>query len=301
MNSNAVRRVAITGASGLIGRRLCDFFLHQGWQVRALVRQLERYPAAADGPGFYHCDLPQTIDPAGLEGADVLIHAAYATRGENAVDARRVNEEGSERLFELAQRQGVGTVLFVSSFSARADARSYYGRSKFAVEQMLRPGRDLSLRAGLVLAAEGGLFRRIVGILERSRFTPLVGGNQHVQTLHVDDLCVSCQQAVVRNITGVLHVAEPAGQTFAELLGLVLLHLRRRCLLIPVPSGPVWAALRLAEALRIPLAVTSENVLGIRSLEAVRVDADLSLLGITARAATESVPELISVSTTGNE
>ncbi len=291
--------VAVTGATGLIGRHLCDAFRRRGWQVRALVRDLEGYPFAEPGVMRFACDLPDRIDEAGLRGADVLLHAAYTTRFTNRDEARRVNEDGSRRLFVLARQEGVGQVLFLSSFSARADAPSYYGRSKFAIEQELDPAHDLTVRAGLVLAADGGLFQRIVGVVRRARLLPLVGGRQVVQTVHVADLCRACVRALDCGVTGLVHVAEPVGLPFADLLQLVAHHLGRRRLLVPVPFAPVLAALRLAEWLRLPLGVSSENLLGMRALRALPVAADLARLGVEVRDARASVAELLAPAAPG--
>ena len=264
-DSDPLPCVAVTGATGLIGRHLCRHLADHGWRVRGLVRDPERL---SPGPGveYFRCDLPDELDPAGLEGADVLIHAAYATRNQGPDDAHRVNELGSQRLFELARCHGVGQIVFLSSFSSRPDACSYYGRSKYAVEGLLDRDRDLALRAGLVLAADGGLFCRIVSMLRRARLVPLVGGSRIVQTLHVADLCHVCQRAIEGRVTGLLHAAEPQGEAFCDLLRLVLRHLQRRCVLLPVPFAPVWAGLRLAERLGVRLGVNSDNLLGIQTL-----------------------------------
>ncbi|HET6879654.1 MAG TPA: NAD(P)-dependent oxidoreductase [Pirellulales bacterium] len=284
--------VAVTGATGLIGRHLCRRLSNQGWRVRGLVRDPERL-SPGTGVEYFRCDLPDQLDPAGLEGADVLIHAAYATRNQEPDDARRVNELGSQRLFELARRQGVGQIVFLSSFSSRPDALSYYGRSKYAVEGLLDRDRDLALRAGLVLAADGGLFCRIVRMLRRARLVPLVGGSRIVQTLHIADLCHVCQRAIEGKVTGLLHAAEPRGEAFHDLLRLVLQHLRRRCVLLPVPFAPVWAGLRLAERLGVRLGVNSDNLLGIQALRPIRVEEDLARLGVEVRPSAKSVAALM--------
>ncbi len=286
--------VAITGANGLIGRHLCRAFRQRNYRVHAFLR--------CPGGDFsqdpmierYYCNLPHAIDARGLHGVDVLIHAAYMTRFSNVREARAVNEVGSERLFALARQAGVRQIVFLSSFSARADARSCYGRSKFAVEQLLDLCRDTALRAGLVLASDGGLFQRIVAFLKRARIVPLVGGGrQIVQTLHIDDLCQACLAAVERVVTGTIHVAEPDGLPFRDLLSLVAEQLQRRCWQWSVPAAPVLAVLRFAEMMKIPLGVSSDNLLGLKVLRPVPVESDLTRLGLIVRSASESVGDLI--------
>jgi NADH dehydrogenase len=283
--------VAITGANGLIGRHLCAAFRREGYRVRALVRCPCRHTADIEK---FTCDLPQSIDPKALDGADILVHAAYMTRFSNVREARAVNEVGSARLVTLARKAGVRQIVFLSSFSARADARSCYGRSKFAVEQLLDSQRDTALRAGLVLASDGGLFQRIVAFLKRARIVPLVGGGrQIVQTIHIDDLCQACLNVTRVPVTGLVNVAEPNGLPFRDLLRLVAERLGRPCWQLPVPAAPVMAVLRITEMLRLPLGVSSENLLGLQLLRPVAVGADLTRLGLALRAARQSIADLI--------
>jgi nucleoside-diphosphate-sugar epimerase len=286
--------IAITGASGMIGRHLCDHFRSLGWNVRAMMRDPSTYPFRERGIERARVDLAHGPYPDECtQGADVVIHAAYTTRFTDVGNARRVNEMGTERVLDAARDANVRRFVFVSSLAARKDALSYYGRSKFALEQLLDPTRDLIVRPGLVLARDGGLAHRLAGIIATTRVVPLVdGGDQIVQTVHVDDLCVAFERAVERGITGAVNVAEPDGMPMREFLRLLAESRGVRAMALPLPVTPMLLALRTAERLGIPLPFTSENLLGIFAIRHVPTRADLDRLGITVRTARESVAAL---------
>src|SRR5262249_58759174 len=64
--------VAVTGASGFLGRALCARLVARGIEVRALVRD----SAAFSLPGVTRaarCDLPDMIDESALAGATPLL------------------------------------------------------------------------------------------------------------------------------------------------------------------------------------------------------------------------------------
>lgn len=130
-------RIALTGASGLVGRFLLGAFRAEGHEVETL-------------PGW------RLGQPAPLEGCAALVHAAFAHvpgkyRGGEGDDPERfvaLNRDGSLRLFEQAKAAGVGQVVFLSS-RAVYDAlpagtplpdgtavtpRSLYGRVKAEAE-----------------------------------------------------------------------------------------------------------------------------------------------------------------------
>lgn len=293
MSEASPRTVAITGASGLLGRHLCDHFRRVGWEVRALVRQTSGYPFVEAGICRYRFLLPGHIEQEALRGADVLIHCAYMMRFTNLPEARQVDEEGTRRLLAAAREAGVECFVFVSSTSAHAAAESYYGRSKHALEQIMDPMRDLIVRPGLILAADEGLFHRVAELIRRTGLVPLFwGGRQIVQTVHVDDLCTAFERSLDRDLRGVITVAEPEGLTMQELLRLTAERLGRPYLMLPLPAAPMLTLLRLIERAGVPLPISSENLLGLKSLRHVSTAADLERLGQRVRTARESLASL---------
>lgn len=291
--STANRTIAITGATGLLGRALCREFARSGWNVRAGVRHPADYQPPAPGVTPFECLLPERIAEAGLRGADVCIHAAYVTRFTNLAEARRVNEDGTRAVLELARRCGVRQFVFLSTCSAHEGARSYYGRSKFLLEQSLDLQRDLVLRPGLVLA-NGGLFARMCDWVRNSRVVPVFGGGkQLVQTIHIDDFCAAMLRAVELEKTGRIVLAETPATTMRELLEAMAQRLRRRPWFLAVPVTPVLAVLRATEALGLRLPVSSENLLGV--LSATYQDPSRAAeLGVRIRSFRESIDVLSS-------
>jgi|RhiMethySRZTD1v2_1073278.scaffolds.fasta_scaffold04353_14 dihydroflavonol-4-reductase len=293
--ASSQRSIAVTGASGFIGRRLCDHFRRLGWDVRALVRRTSEYPYGEAGVRMFRCDLPEDIDPDGLRGADVLIHCAYMTRFTDLEAARRVNDAGTRRLVALAADAGVPRSLFLSSQSAHEGARSYYGRSKLELERLFPPDRDVVFRSGLVIARTGdGLFHRMCETVKKSKVIPLFGGGrQPIQTLHADDLCRAAQAAVEKGLTGLFTVAEPRALEMRELLRGIAARLHRSPLFVPFPMLPALAALRCIELLRIPFPVSSENLVGMQCLRFVDTTSDLARLGVEARPAVASLDDAL--------
>ena len=111
-------RVLVTGGGGLVGRFVVAAALARGAQVTVTGRSAPRLPA---GVGF----LPWSLDaaPPPLDGVDLLVHAAFSHlpgryrggEGDDPDGFRRLNVDGTARLFERARRDGVGRVVFVSS------------------------------------------------------------------------------------------------------------------------------------------------------------------------------------------
>lgn len=154
--------VVITGAAGLVGSALALDLAAHGWRVRALVRDVSAPAAlaltrASTAIEVLPTVLPGAIDPgafAGLTHRDVVVHAAYATRGGRERVQRATNEDGTRRVLGLVRASGA-RFAFVSSIAADTRARAYYARSKGELEALLDPGATSSSVRGWCSARAG--------------------------------------------------------------------------------------------------------------------------------------------------
>ena len=130
--------VALTGATGFIGRRLIPALQGGGFRVRALVRR--------DDPRLAGCQVEQCLgaleDPTSLAaftaGADAVVHAAGLVLAAHPGQFHEVNVAGTRRLAETAAAAAVPRFLMISSLAAREPGLSPYAASKHAAEAALR-------------------------------------------------------------------------------------------------------------------------------------------------------------------
>jgi nucleoside-diphosphate-sugar epimerase len=293
--SRPARAVAVTGASGFVGRALCTHLVARGVETRPLVRDPTAFSLAGAAPAA-RCDLPDVLDEASLAGAHAVVHCAYATREPDQARARRVNEDGTRRLLDASRRAGVASFVFVSTVAAYAGAPSYYARSKFELEGLLDLDRDAIVRPGLIIGRGGhGLFQQLLDNMRRLHVVPLFGGGQQpVQTVHLDDLCEALARVLERDLHGGFNVAEPIPVTFREFLTAMAARSRTRCVFLPLPARPVLAAVRTIESMHLPFPLRSESILGLQGMRAVDTASDLRRLGVRARSAGESLTDVFS-------
>jgi nucleoside-diphosphate-sugar epimerase len=108
--------VAMTGASGFIGKVLLAQLLSAGWKVRVLTREPQKWSVSAS-VDIFAGDLVETRDWSGfLLGVDVVINAAAEIRQPELMMA--VNVQGPERLLHAALVAGVRRWVQLSSVGA---------------------------------------------------------------------------------------------------------------------------------------------------------------------------------------
>ncbi len=131
-----MRRIAVTGGTGFIGRHVVTRALDLGFAVNALTRT-DRPPES--GLTWIRGDLE---DRAALEkllhDADMLVHIAGQVRGANQQDFDSINVDGLARTLDaFCQGDPTRPVLLLSSLAAREPDLSFYAGSKRRGERLL--------------------------------------------------------------------------------------------------------------------------------------------------------------------
>jgi len=128
--------LAITGATGFVGRAVLDEALRRGMEVRALARRPQR---ARAGVEWVRGELGDERALKRLVGrASVVIHIAGVVNAPDAAGFDEGNVRGTLNVVNAALALGVGRFVHVSSLAAREPELSLYGASKRKGEQIVK-------------------------------------------------------------------------------------------------------------------------------------------------------------------
>lgn len=130
--------IALTGATGFVGRHTLARLLESKARVKALVRP-GRQLASADGLSCISGSLERTDSLSDLvRGCDAVIHIAGSISGRNYVELAKTNASGCHRLITAIRKQAPDArLVHVSSLAAREPALSDYAASKRAGEDLV--------------------------------------------------------------------------------------------------------------------------------------------------------------------
>lgn len=130
-----VPTLAITGATGFVGRVLVRRALAEGWQVRALTRSAQPHWA---GVAWVQGTLetPDALLEL-LQGCDAVIHVAGVVNAPDRAGFEAGNVTGTLSVVEAARKAGVERFIHVSSLAAREPELSNYGWSKAKAETIV--------------------------------------------------------------------------------------------------------------------------------------------------------------------
>ncbi len=243
-------KVAISGASGLVGNTLRDFLVTGGHEVRPMKR----------GPGG------AAIDREALEGADAVVHRVGAgVADQRWTDARKRELHASRADFtralvgELARLKvpprvlgsasGVGIYgdrgdeeLDETSVPGKAgdDGPAFLARVCAGWEEEALAARAFTrvaiVRMGTVLSAKGGALAKLVPPVSAGVGGPVGSGKQWMAWICLEDVVGAIHELLFRDeLEGIFNLVSPElhpNKEFMRMLGLVL----RRPTITPAPG-----------------------------------------------------------------
>ena len=237
---NGLARVAVTGASGFVGRAVIAALLADRpvTAVRGLVRDPARDVALLPaGLALRAADVtrPETLRGA-FDGMDAVVHTV-AIPTERRASFAAVNVAGTRAVVAEAERAGVGLLVHLSAIGASPASPYPFLRSKGDGEAAVTGSSipHLVLRPSVLFGPGDDFFPRLRFSL-RFPVVPLPGGGRaRFQPLHVADLAAAIHRALADGITGTHEVGGPEAVSYRELLAETMRGSGARRPTVPLP------------------------------------------------------------------
>ncbi len=252
------KKIAVTGASGLIGSALCAQLKSDGHQVIKVVRRAAR---VADEVSWN--PLKGEIDLAGLEGADAVFHLAGAGVGDKRWSAAYRSEILNSRLLSTTTIANACEQIQPEVFIS-ASAIGYYGETgDRSVTETDRGGEDflsivcrewelvanqapsvrtVKLRTGLVLDPTGGALGRMLPIFKFGLGGKLGSGKQWWSWITLHDQIRAMIFLMNSKIEGPVNITSPNPVTNQQFTAALARALKRPAF-FPAPAFALRAVL----------------------------------------------------------
>jgi len=266
-------RCFITGISSFLGAQLAQRLVAGGWAVGGSVRR-QGSPIPTGAFPVATIRLGEPFDKELFSGVNLVVHCAH----DFGTDGFERNTMGTQTLHAAAKLSDVRRQIYVSSYSARPDALSRYGRTKYELEQFfLRQGATI-VRPGLVIGT-GGMFGRMMRALLKSPVIPLVdGGLDLVPVIGIRDF-VQAMMVILhnsgRNVYNLFNREQVSVRSLSERICRLA---GRKPLFVGMSYRNAMLLLDLAQKLHLPVPVAQDSLRSLKQNQQSIHESDLSTL-----------------------
>jgi len=248
MSSQSKNLVTVFGGTGFVGRHIVKQLSAHGVAVRVAARHphMIAIPAALGGPIEYvEADILNEASVAeAVSGASTVVNAVslYFERGEFTFDT--IHVQGARRIAQLSLAAGVKRLIHVSGIGVRADSPSRFVQARAAGEMAVREAFPCAVmvRPSVIFGPKDAFLSGLEKATRAPILAPLFGnGNQYLQPVYVEDVAEAIQKLVQTElaVAPIYELGGPDIFSYRTLLELVLQHLNRSRLMMPIPF-PVW-------------------------------------------------------------
>jgi len=256
-------KIAITGATGFVGRHLARSLSYRGHKLVLIARGLDgrdRTVRRVHGAQFHAASVTDEEELVRVfEGCDGVAHCAGINREIGEQSYAKIHIEGMQAVVNAARRAGVKKIALMSFLRARPGCGSGYHESKWRAEEIVRSsGLDYTiLKAGVIYGRGDHLLDHLARSIMTVRLFAQVGWkDEPVRPVAVEDVVRLFEASLAegRLSRRTVAVVGPERLRFSEVVRRVARAAERRVYVFPMP---VWFHKALAWAfervMKIPL------------------------------------------------
>jgi uncharacterized protein (TIGR01777 family) len=262
-------KVLITGASGLIGTKLTELLIANGYEVNHLNRSIPLKNNIKRITNFAWNPENGAIDTNAFDGVNAIVHLAGAGVAEKRWTEARKKEiiesrvKSTQLLHDFLKNNTHQVQTFVS-----ASAVGYYGDcNDEIVTEEHKPGidflasvckkweagaikigklgiREIRCRLGIVLAANGGALPQLTKTIPLGIASYFTKPNLYYPWIHIDDVCGIMIYAIQHSsISGAFNTTAPTPLLYKDIVKQILKAKKSNALLMPAPTTAIKLAL----------------------------------------------------------
>ncbi len=258
-------RIAVTGASGFIGRNLIRELTTTGHQIIAFYnRQFPQF--SASNLTWIKVDIHSLESlKGGLAGVEIIYHLVGIIAETKELTFEQTVTVGTRNLITAAKFCHAKKIIYLSALGTSPTAESKYFQTKWAAEESVRNSglEYLILRPSIIFGQDDKFLNKFTGIIRYSPIIPLVGnGRQPLQPIYIKDLINILRESLSshRAINKVIEIGGPEKYEFREIIAILKKILNKKRINIYIPIWFLQLAAIIMEKIIKPSPVTVDQL-----------------------------------------
>ena len=260
-------KIAVTGASGFVGRHLVRELAVRGHKLRLLSH---RKKVDADNDSSVETVEANVHNSDSLSRAfskiDVVYHLVGIIAETRTLTFEKTVAAGTHNVVAACRQQGVKHIIYLSAAGTSDQAVTKYYKSKWQAESAVRDsGLDYTIfRPSLIFGEGDGFVSMLVRMINKMPLVPEIGGGRYkLQPVYIKDL-TKVMAAALENKAGLNKIFEIGGPEVLEYREIItilkrVLNKKRGRLYLPMWLMKINAAV--VEKIMKPAPITRDQLM----------------------------------------
>jgi len=245
---NNQKIIAIFGAGGFLGKHLMRELTKLDYRVKVATRNpyLKGYLKPLGSPGQIELFKTNIFDQESvkqvLKNCDLAINLVGILHETRKQKFNQIHSQFPHLLSNLCNELGTKNLIHVSALGVRERHTSQYMQSKLQGEKNIQDNFKPSviLRPSVVFGPEDKFFNTFASIAQFSPVLPLIGGGKtKFVPIYVGDVAKAVVKTLDLNNSEpeIYELGGPKNYSFKELMEILLIEIKKKRFLIPIPFG----------------------------------------------------------------
>jgi len=192
-----MNKIAISGASGFVGKSVGQFLAKNGFDIIGIVRRGKKR-AVNFGQAVISEDLTENDLTIQVRGSIAFLHFIGIGKQTAESDYEKVNVGLTRNAIRLCKKAHIKKILFISGLGVNEKSTSGYFISKFKAEQLIiKSGLDYTIfRPSYIIGENDPLSNILIKQIRNNQITIPGSGNYRVQPILVSDVARIVMKAI---------------------------------------------------------------------------------------------------------
>lgn len=264
-------KIAITGASGFVGRHLVDALADAGHRLRLIVHKSRPESRAGVSLETVTASVHNSDSLAeAFRGVDLVFHLVGIIAETKELTFEKTVSAGTHNVVAACRACNVKRIIYLSAAGASSSALSKYHQAKWKAEEAVRSSglKYTIFRPSVIFGQGDGFVSTLVSLIRKFPVVPIIGdGRYELQPVYVKDLVSILKDSVRldRTLNKTIEVGGPERLQFREIISTVKRVLKKKRGNIYLPLWFMRINALILERIMKPAPITADQLLMLKA------------------------------------
>jgi len=259
-------RVAVTGATGFVGRHLVERLLKDSHEVTIVANRRSGANLFSDRVKYTRASVHNVHElQAAFSDSQAVFHLVGIIAETRNNTFKTTVEQGTKNVISACQQNNIETIIYLSALGTTEDAQSKYFKTKWSAEQSVKnSGINWTIfRPSIIYGRSDGFLTMMSKIIKLSPFVPIFGdGKYKLQPVYIGDLVEAMAKSLAdKECRGeTIEIGGALPLEYVEIINSIKKALKKKRMNLFIPMAVIKPVAVLLEKILKPSPLTTDQL-----------------------------------------